>query len=170
MVWTGRPSSLAFVVGGLVVTAPLGLIAVASALSWTRGEQIAALPLWARALLLLVLVFAAHMLVLRPVLGLYIAHHTAYAITDRRALVVCDILGGRIQELRHDRGELIAARGPRNFGKIQFGRTASSSVDVLLLGRAAIPGFYGVADLDEPLVRLSELRQSATTSPASMKR
>jgi hypothetical protein len=170
VLWTGRPSSLAYVFGGLVVTAPLGLIAVGSALSWTRGERIAALPLWAQALLVLVLVFAVHMLILRPLLGLHIARRTAYAITDRRALVVCDVLGGRVQELRHDQGELIAIRGPRDFGKIQFGRTASSSVDVLLFGRAAIPGFYGLADLDEPLVRLGELRQSTTTSPVSMNR
>jgi len=161
VLWSGCPAALPYVLGGMVVTVPLGLVAVASALSWTRNEEIASLPLWSHAVLAVVLIFAAHVLVLRPLLGLHIARRTSYAITDRRALVVCDAFGGRVQQLAHDQGQLTAINGPRNFGKIQFGRSASSSIDVLLFGRAAIPGFYGLPNLEQPLAVLRELREVA---------
>ena len=88
VLWIGHPSALAYVFGSVVVTAPLGLIAVGSALSWTRGEQLAALPAWVHGLLGLVARFALHMLLLRPLLSLRIARRSTYAITGRRALVV----------------------------------------------------------------------------------
>jgi hypothetical protein len=69
---------------------------------------------------------------------------TYYIVTDRRALVVCNAWGGLIHQLNHDQGELLALRGPGGYGKIQFGRTAISSMDVILFGRAAVPGFYGL--------------------------
>jgi len=161
VLWSGAPVALAYVFGGMVVTVPLGLVAVGSALSWTRGENLAAMPLWAKAVLGLVLLFAAHMLLFRPLLSYYLARHTHYAVTNRRALVLCDAWNGRLQQLPHEEGSVVAIRGPKNFGKIQFGRTASSSVDVILFGRAAIPGFYGLRDVDEPLRPLLELRGEA---------
>jgi len=148
LVWYGRPAPGAYVFGGLVVTAPLGLIAVASALTWTSGLELASTPLWVKAVVGLVLAFAAHMLLFRPLLGWHLARRTHYAITDRRALVVCNAWSGRRQELRHDQGSPLVVRGPRNFGKIQFCRSAGSSADVLLMGRAAIPGFYGLRDVE----------------------
>ncbi len=165
VLWTGRPVAWAYVFGGMVVTLPLGVVALGSALSWTRGAQLEQLPLWAKAVLLLVLVFSAHMLVLRPLLGLDLARHTYYAITERRALVVCDAWGGRVQQLSHDDGTLLVVEGPRSFGKIQFGRTARSSLDVLLFGRAAIPGFYGLNDVEQPLATLLRQRGDPPSEP-----
>lgn len=149
VIWSGRPSAGAYVFGGLVVTVPLGLIAIGSTLSWTNGMELGGLPVWAKIVVGVVLLFAAHMLLLRPLLGFHLARRTYYAITDKRALVVCEAWGCRIQQLHHDRGELLVVEGPKDFGKIQFGRTASSSIDVLLLGRAAIPGFYGLRSLGQ---------------------
>jgi len=158
VLWTGRPTALAFVLGGMVLTVPLGAIAVGSATSWSAGAGLTALPTWAKVVVAVVLAFAGHMLVLRPMLGLYIAYRTSYVITDRRALVVCEAWSGRVQQLRHDEGELVAVKGLKGFGKIQFGRTASSSLDVLLFGRAAIPGFYGLQNVDDPLATLRRQR------------
>ena len=158
VLWTGRPCTAAYVLGSIMATAPLGLIAAGSAVSWTRGEQILALPAWVHALLALVALFALHMLAVRPLLSLHIARRTAYAITDRRALVVCHGLGRRVQQLPHGEGELVVVPGLGSYGKIQFGRIAGSSLDVLVLGRAAVPGFYGLSDLKTPLSRLRELR------------
>jgi hypothetical protein len=145
LIWRGQPVPGAYVFGGLVVTAPLGLIAVASAMTWTQGVHLASTPLWAKLVLGVLMVFAAHMILIRPLLGWHLARRTHYAITDRRALVVC---GGRTQELRHDQGTPLVVRGPRNFGKIQFCRAAGSSADVILMGRAAIPGFYGLKEVE----------------------
>lgn len=161
VLWYGRPVASAYVFGGLVVTVPLGLVALGSAISWTRGENIAGLPLWAKVVLGIVLLFAFHMLLLRPLLGFYLARRTHYAVTNRRALVVCEAWGCRVQELRHGEGKPLSIKGPRNFGKIQFGRTAGSSLDVLLLGRAAIPGFYGLEDVEQPLETLLDQRDGS---------
>jgi hypothetical protein len=147
LIWRGQPMPGAYVFGGLVVTAPLGLIAVASAMTWTQGVHLTSTPLWAQLVLGVLLVFAAHMILIRPLLGWHLARRTYYAITDRRALVVCDAWSGWTQELRHDQGTPLVVRGPRNFGKIQFCRAAGSSVDVILMGRAAIPGFYGLKEV-----------------------
>jgi hypothetical protein len=168
VLWTGRPAAFPYVAGGLLVTVPLGIIAVGSALSWTHGSDLAQLPPWAKAVLGLVLVFAAHMLILRPLLGLYHARHTYYAVTDRRAVVVCDAWGGRLQQLAHDQGAPVAVKGPGSFGKIQFSRSAGSSVDVLIFGRAAMPGFYGLTDVDRPLAVLLGQRggDAGETHPA----
>jgi len=157
VLWSGRPRALAYVMGSAVLTLPLGILAVVSAATWTAGVGLQQFPPWARIVLLVVLVFAAHMLVLRPLLGIRLARRTHYAVTNRRALVVCDAWGRRVQQLHHDEGTLIVVPGPA-LGKIQFGRTAASSADILLLGRAAIPGFYGLPDLEPPLAALRSVR------------
>jgi len=164
VLWSGRPAPRPYVVGGLVVTVPLGLIAVGSAVTWTQGVD--RLPGWAVGVLALVLIFAVHMLVLRPLLSLYLARRLYYAITDRRALVVCDGWGGRLYQLAHDQGAPVAIKGPGNSGKIKLGPAESSSMDVLLLGRAAVPGFYGLGDVDEPLAVLLRQRSSSGTRGA----
>jgi hypothetical protein len=160
VVWLDQPVPGAYVFGGLVVTAPLGVIAVASALTWTSGVDLSRPPpAWVLVVLGVVMLFAAHMLLFRPLLGWYLARRSYYVVTDQRALVVCDAWSGRLQELAHGAGRLFVVRGPGNSGKIQFGRVAGSSMDVLLMGRAAIPGFYGLKDLDEALEALSGLRR-----------
>jgi hypothetical protein len=159
VLWLGRPSPKAYLLGGALVTYPLGVIAVASAWTWTSGVSWPLIPLWAKTVLALVALFALHMLVSRPLLSLFLARHTYYAITNRRALVVCDVFGGRIQQLAHDEGELHTIKNAKGSGKIQFSRSASSSFDVLLLGRAAIPGFYGLPHVDHVLAELERHRK-----------
>ncbi len=159
VLWWDRPAPMRYVGGSLVLTVPLGLISVGSALSWVGWGNPAELPLWALVVLGLVALFAAHMLVFRPLLNLSHAHRMLYAVTDRRALVLC--LGSKplIHDLPHDSGRMVVFEGRSGQGKIKFARTAKSSLEVLIFGRAAIPGFYGLRDVKPVVSILEKLRE-----------
>lgn len=158
LLWWDQPSLLNYVGGGLVITVPLGLIAVGSAVSWIGWMAPEDLPGWTIAVLAMVLIFAAHMLLLRPLLSFGQARKTYYAVTDKRALVLCHARKQLLQQLPHDQIDLLVIPGAGNRGKIKFGRIASSSLDVLIFGRAAIPGFYGLRDLSSVLPLLRQQR------------
>ena len=161
LIWWGRPLPRGYVAGGAIVTVPAGLVAVISAYLWVGEKAVGDLPLWSLPLVALLALFAAHMIVLRPLLSLRQARATSYAITDRRALAVCLSGKGRVFSVPHDQGKLQVVRGPHGAGKVQFSRTAASSVDVLLMGRAAIPGFYGLKDVEGVAEVLKKAREQA---------
>jgi len=139
----------------------MGLVAVVSAYFWVGGSSPGELPLWSLTLVGMLALFALHMIVFRPLLSLRQAKATAYAITSRRALAVCLSGRGRVFSVPHDQGKLQVVRGPHGAGKVQFSRTATSSVDVLIMGRAAVPGFYGLKDVEAVAALLKESRGEA---------
>lgn len=159
LLWWGRPEPRLYIAGGFGVTAPLGLIGLLSVVSWVGGAPLGGLPPWALTVVGLVLTFSLHMLLLRPLLGLHQARCTTYAITDRRALVVCGRTRRLLQQIRHDEGELLVIEGLRSRARIQFGRTAASSLEVLIFGRAAIPGFYGLTEIKPVIDLLHQYRR-----------
>ena len=161
VLWWGRPDSWRYVVGGLTVTLPLGVMALASAATWAWGARWQEIPTWAVAVLVMVVLFDLHMLVARPLLSLGQARSTLYAVTDRRALVVCGSRRRVVQQLSHEAGELLVTEGIGGPSRVQFGRSAASSWQVVVLGRAAIPGFYGLHDLAPALDQLSRQRERA---------
>lgn len=157
--WWDQPSPVAYVGNSLVLTMPLGLIAVISALTWVGTAKLGAMPAWTLVVLGLVLLFAAHMVVLRPLLNLRHAQRTYYAITDRRALALCCTPKPLVHDLTHDQGQLVVIERGGGQGLIRFDRVARSSLEVLIFGRAAIPGFYGLRQVKEPAALLRQLRQ-----------
>lgn len=161
VLWWGRPSPRRYVGGSLALTMPLGLIAMGSSLSWVGWGSPLDLPIWALVVLGVVTLFAAHMLLFRPLLNLSHAHRTLYAVTNTRALALCR--GGKplIHDLPHDRGKMVAFEGRSGQGKIKFARVARSSLEVLIFGRAAIPGFYGLRDVSEVVTILKEQRRAS---------
>jgi hypothetical protein len=161
LLWWGQPSVWGFVSGGLVLTWPLGLVALGSAVWWVGWMVPERLPSWTWAVLGLVLLFSFHMLLLRPLLSRLQATRTYYAITNRRALVVCRFRKELLQEMPHEQGELVVVDGPGRLDKIQFGRTAASTMEVLVFGRAAIPGFYGLEKFEEAVQILQQQREHA---------
>lgn len=161
LIWWGRPVPRGYVAGGAIVTVPAGLVALISAYLWVGGSDVSDLPLWSLPLVALLALFAAHMILLRPLLSLRQARATSYAITDRRALAVCLSSTGRVFSVPHDQGKLQVVRGPHGAGKVQFSRTAASSIDVLIMGRAAVPGFYGLKDVEDVARVLRKARGEA---------
>ena len=161
VIWWGRPTPWGYVAGGSMVTVPMGLVAIVSAYFWVGGSAPGDLPTWSLVLVALLALFALHMIVFRPLLSLRQARATAYAITNRRALAVCLFGRGRVFSVPHDQGKLQVVRGPHGAGKVQFSRTATSSVDVLIMGRAAVPGFYGLKDVEAVARTLRESRGEA---------
>ena len=159
LLWWGKPEPKQYVGGSLLLTIPLGLIAVGSALSWIGWRAPMELPLWALVVLGLILLFAVHMLILRPLLNYSQATKTSYAVTDRRALVVCQGQKPLVHDLSHDHGQMVVFEGRSGKGKIKFARTAKSSLEVLIFGRAAIPGFYGLPDIHPVVAILQEQRK-----------
>ena len=159
--WWGRPVPLRYVGGSLTLTVPAGLIAVGSALSWVGWGDPMELPTWALVVLGLVALFAAHMLLFRPLLNLSHAHRTYYAVTDQRALALCVGRKPLIHDLPHSSGRMVSFAGRSGQGKIKFARTARSSLEVLVFGRAAIPGFYGLRDVAQVVDILRELREDS---------
>ena len=161
VLWWGRPTPSRYVAGGAMVTVPMGLVALVSGYLWLGGSAPGELPLWTLTLVGMLALFALHMIVFRPLLSLRQARATAYAVTNRRALAVCLFGRGRVFSVPHDQGKLQVVRGPHGAGKVQFSRTATSSVDVLIMGRAAVPGFYGLKDVEAVAARLKESRGEA---------
>lgn len=159
--WWGRPSPRRYVGGSLALTVPAGLIAVGSALSWVGFGNPFDLPIWALVVLGLVALFAVHMLIFRPLLNYSQARRTFYAVTDRRAVALCQSSKPLIHDLTHSSGHMVVFAGRRGQGKIKFARAAKSSLEVLIFGRAAIPGFYGLRDVEQVTDILKELRKDA---------
>jgi len=157
--WWGRPRPAHYVAGGAMLTVPLGLFALGSAYTWIGGLDPSALPAWAIGMLVVLLLFAAHMILARPLLSYRQAQQTFYGVTDRRSLAICTSGKGRVFEVPHHQGDLLMVKGLHGAWKVQFGRTASSSVDVLLMGRAAVPGFYGLESVEEVRRVLEEVRK-----------
>ena len=160
LLWWGRPRPLGYVAGGAMLTVPLGLLALISAYTWAGASAITELPLWSQLFLGLLLLFALHMILLRPLLSRRQAEQTYYGVTNRRALAICTSGRGRVFDIPHNRGELLVLKGPHRSWKVQFGRTASSSLDTLIMGRAAIPGFYGLESVEEVARVLKKVRRS----------
>ena len=161
VLWWDRPVPMRYVGGSLTLTVPLGLISIASAVSWVGWGNPMDLPIWALVVLGLVALFAAHMLIFRPLLNLRHAYRTLYAVTDRRALALCQGRAPLIHDLSHDSGKMVAFKGRSGQGKIKFARTAKSSWEVLIFGRAAIPGFYGLRDVEQVVSILVEQRKES---------
>ncbi len=159
--WWGRPSPRRYVGGSLAITVPAGLVAVGSALSWIGFGDPMDLPPWALVILGLVALFAAHMLIFRPLLNLSQARRTFYAVTDRRAVALCTGSKPLIHDLPHGDGHMVVFAGRKGQGKIKFARAARSSMEVLIFGRAAIPGFYGLRDVERVTTTLRGLRKDA---------
>lgn len=158
LIWWGRPVPRGYVAGGALVTVPAGLVALVSGYFWVGGSAPGDLPLWSLPLIGLLGLFAFHMILLRPLLSLRQAKATTYAVTDRRALAVCLSGRGRVFSVPHDKGRLQVVLGPHGAGKVTFSRTAASSIDVLIMGRAAVPGFYGLTDAEGVARQLRKAR------------